>query len=106
MCSFSAFKCTLHFLVLSINFIILVCVCFRSIARLVDQIRLFKQMRYAFETNDHLAARLRARIVECREENLHALAADNAANFHLSSSQSSRKFQEAFKKMKATFGNG
>ncbi|KAK3750771.1 hypothetical protein QZH41_004499 [Actinostola sp. cb2023] len=78
----------------------------RSIARLVDQIRLFKQMRYAFEANDELAYRLRARILECREENLHALAAENSTNFHLSSSQSSRKFQEAFKKMKATFGNG
>jgi AraC-like DNA-binding protein len=63
-------------------------------------------MRYAFESNDALTGRLRMRIQECREENLHTLAAENAANFHLSSSQSSRKFQEAFRKMKATFGNG
>lgn len=88
------------------NLTLLIIFFFRSIARLIDQIRLFKQMRYAFEANDDLAARLRARIVECREENLHALAAENSANFHMSSSQSSRKFQEAFKKMKATFGNG
>ena len=76
----------------------------RSTARLVDQIRLFKQMRYAFQTNDEVKERLKQRIQECKSENLHALASENASNFHLSSSQGSRKFHDAFRKMKATFG--
>ncbi|XP_048584976.1 uncharacterized protein LOC5521079 isoform X2 [Nematostella vectensis] len=78
----------------------------RSIGRLVDQIRLFKQMRYAFEANDSMKEHLVQRILECRDLNLHTLASENTANFHLSSSQNSRKFQDAFKKMKATFGHG
>ncbi|XP_020623778.1 protein very KIND-like [Orbicella faveolata] len=77
----------------------------RSAARLVDQIRLFKQMRYAFQTDDELKDRLKQRIHECKKENLHALASENASNFHLSSSHGSRKFHDAFKKMKATFGS-
>ena len=83
------------------------CFCFnyRSAARLVDQIRLFKQMRYAFQTDDELKDRLKQRIHECKKENLHALASENASNFHLSSSHGSRKFHDAFKKMKATFGS-
>ncbi|XP_078358462.1 uncharacterized protein LOC144643172 isoform X1 [Oculina patagonica] len=76
----------------------------RSAARLVDQIRLFKQMRYAFQTDDELKDRLKQRISECKKENLHALASENASNFHLSSSHGSRKFHDAFRKMKATFG--
>ena len=83
------------------SFIFLNC---RSTARLVDQIRLFKQMRYAFQTNDEVKERLKQRIQECKSENLHALASENASNFHLSSSQGSRKFHDAFRKMKATFG--
>lgn len=76
----------------------------RSTARLVDQIRLFKQMRYAFQTDDEVKERLKQRIQECKSENLHALASENASNFHLSSSQGSKKFHDAFRKMKATFG--
>ena len=76
----------------------------RSVARLVDQLRLFKQMRYAFQTDEELKDRLKQRIQECKKENLHALASENASNFHLSSSHGSRKFHDAFKKMKATFG--
>ena len=77
---------------------------FRSVARLVDQLRMFKQMRYAFQTDEELKERLKQRIDECKNENLHALASENASNFHLSSSHGSRKFHDAFKKMKATFG--
>lgn len=76
----------------------------RSVARLVDQLRLFKQMRYAFQTDEEMKARLKQRILECKNENLHALASENASNFHVSSSHGSRKFHDAFKKMKATFG--
>lgn len=76
----------------------------RSTARLVDQIRLFKQMRYAFQTDDEVKERLTQRIQECKSENLHALASENASNFHLASSQGSKKFHDAFRKMKATFG--
>jgi len=76
----------------------------RSVARLVYQIRLFKQMRYAFQTDEELKDRLKQRIHECKNENLHALASENASNFHLSSSHGSRKFHDAFRKMKATFG--
>lgn len=77
---------------------------YRSVARLVDQLRLFKQMRYAFQVDEDLKARLKQRIRESKNENLHALASENASNFHLSSSHGSRKFHDAFKKMKATFG--
>lgn len=80
------------------------CLNFRSTARLVDQIRLFKQMRYAFQTDDEVKERLKQRIQECKNENLHALASENSSNFHLSSSHGSRKFHDAFRKMKATFG--
>ncbi|XP_068746052.1 ras guanine nucleotide exchange factor Y-like isoform X2 [Montipora capricornis] len=76
----------------------------RCVARLVDQLRLFKQMRYAFQTDEELKDRLKQRIHECKNENLHALASENASNFYLASSHGSRKFHDAFKKMKATFG--
>lgn len=76
----------------------------RCVARLVDQLRLFKQMRYAFQADEELKERLKQRIHECKSENLHALASENSNNFHLSSSHGSRKFHDAFKKMRASLG--
>jgi len=76
----------------------------RCVARLVDQLRLFKQMRYAFQADEELKERLKQRIHECKNENLHALASENSNNFHLSSSHGSRKFHDAFKKMRASLG--
>ena len=77
---------------------------YRCVARLVDQLRLFKQMRYAFQADEELKERLKQRIHECKNENLHALASENSNNFHLSSSHGSRKFHDAFKKMRASLG--
>ncbi|XP_023930063.1 protein very KIND isoform X2 [Lingula anatina] len=75
----------------------------RSIATVIDQIRIFKKQTYPFEPNRELQESLRNRMLEYSEHDLHALAAQHETNFH---KISSGKLQGAFKKMKGKFGSG
>ncbi|XP_078669312.1 kinase non-catalytic C-lobe domain-containing protein 1-like isoform X2 [Branchiostoma floridae x Branchiostoma belcheri] len=76
----------------------------RSIARLIDQIRLFKEHRFQFEADNELQQLLWQRIQEFRGHDLQMLASEHVTNYHqLSGEKNSRKFHDALRRVKATF---
>ncbi|XP_022080573.1 uncharacterized protein LOC110973789 isoform X2 [Acanthaster planci] len=75
----------------------------KSIAKFVDQIRVFQEHAFTFDPNKELQDLLRQRILECCDQDIHVLAARHSSNFHqLQSDKSSRRLQNAFQKVRAT----
>ncbi|XP_071508607.1 uncharacterized protein [Diadema antillarum] len=72
----------------------------RSIAKLVDQIRMFQEHSYSFELDPGLEGLLRQRMEEFSSQDIHVLAARHSSNYHqLSSDNKGRKLASAFQKM-------
>ncbi|XP_071948601.1 uncharacterized protein [Antedon mediterranea] len=73
----------------------------KSIAKLVDQIRVFQNHTFTFESDAELQELLQKRILQMNDHDIHSLAAQHSANFHqLASEKSSNRFKVAFKKVK------
>ncbi|XP_038045530.1 uncharacterized protein LOC119720079 [Patiria miniata] len=75
----------------------------KSIAKFVDQIRVFQEHAYTFDANRELQDLLRQRVLESCDQDIHVLAARHSSNVHqLQSDKSSRRLQNAFQKVRAT----
>ena len=73
----------------------------RSIAKLVDEIRIFQETSYSFDVDSSLPGQLKQRIEEFSSQDIHVLAARHSSNYHQLSSDKGRKFTSTFQKMRA-----
>ncbi|XP_030841143.1 uncharacterized protein LOC584262 isoform X1 [Strongylocentrotus purpuratus] len=73
----------------------------RSIAKLVDGIRIFQETSYSFDVDSSLPGQLKQRIEEFSSQDIHVLAARHSSNYHQLSSDKGRKFTSTFQKMRA-----
>ncbi|XP_070541592.1 uncharacterized protein [Ptychodera flava] len=74
----------------------------RTIAKLVDQIRVFKEHSFNYEADPELQTLLHQRMMKFKGQDLHTLAAQQLSQFQLAGEKSSRKFHDALKRVKAT----
>ncbi|XP_041477045.1 uncharacterized protein LOC121425125 [Lytechinus variegatus] len=73
----------------------------RSIAKLVDEIRIFQEASYSFDVESSLPGQLKQRMDEFSSQDIHVLAARHSSNYHQLSSDKGRKFTSTFQKMRA-----
>ncbi|XP_077992476.1 kinase non-catalytic C-lobe domain-containing protein 1-like isoform X1 [Glandiceps talaboti] len=73
----------------------------KTIGKLIDQIRVFKERHFNFEADPELQLLIRQRIMEFQDQDLHMLASQQLTNFH-HGEKSSRKFHDALKKVRAS----
>ena len=86
---------------LNVTIIYFVYLFIRSIAKLVDQIRMFQEHTYSFEIDPSMEGLLRQRMEEFSSQDIHVLAARHSSNYHQLSSEKSRKISSTFQKMRA-----
>ncbi|KAG8435297.1 hypothetical protein GDO86_013304 [Hymenochirus boettgeri] len=76
----------------------------RNIAKVVSQVQAFQEIPYSFTPEPELQFYLQQRIAHFRDADISILAANNNANFYpVPSHKHSRKIQDTFRRMKATF---
>jgi hypothetical protein len=76
----------------------------RTICRVIDQVRVFKEHMYGCEPHSELQDTLRHRILEFLEQDIPALAAQHDSNFHKLSS-SSGGISGALRKIRGRLGS-
>ncbi|XP_036403148.1 kinase non-catalytic C-lobe domain-containing protein 1 [Megalops cyprinoides] len=75
----------------------------RNIAKVVSQVRAFQEKVFTYAPDLELQAYLRHRIALLSDCDIPLLAAENDANFQISSERHSRKIQDTLRRVKATF---
>ena len=63
---------------------------FRTICQVIDQIRLFKQNRYIYETDKEVQEALLNRIMEFAHQDLHQLASQQETNYQRQATNASK----------------
>ena len=74
----------------------------RSIAKLIDHIRLFQDNLYDYEPDTTLQDLMKQKVAGFNNMDIQVLASQNSSNFHqLSSNKGGRRLQNAFQRVKA-----